>query len=165
MPRAIHTLADFYAHALAIEHEAAQRYSEFETWFFDRGEEVLAGLCHNLARMENEHFVELAQASRHLSLPCLDLAGYQWLESGSPEAAAREVFYRVAEPHHLLEIALHAECNALSFFEGVARTTSDTSVRALALGMAAEEQQHVRWVQKALEYHPRAHVDWERLLA
>lgn len=165
MSRIIRSIEEFYAHALAIEREAADRYSEFETWFFDRGEEVLAGMCRNLAQMENEHFMELVRACRHLSLPALDATGYQWLESGSPEAAAREIFYRVAEPHHLLEIALHAECNALTFFEWVERTTADDSVRALARAMAAEEQQHVEWVQKALEYHPSAHIDWEKLLA
>jgi rubrerythrin len=161
----IRSVEEFYAHALALEREAAERYSEFETWFFDRGEEVLAGLCRNLARMENEHFMELVRASRHLSLPSIDGAGYQWLESGSPEAAAREVFYRVAEPRHLLEIALHAECNALAFFEWVARSTPDASIRALAQGMAAEEQQHVEWVQKALEHRPSRSIDWEKLLA
>ena len=164
MPRPIRTVEEFYAHALAIEREAAERYSEFETWFFDRGEEVLAGLCRNLAQMENEHFLELVRASAHLKLPAIGVSGYQWLESGSPEAAAREVFYRVAEPRHLLEIALHAECNALAFFEWVARTTNDDSVRLLARGMAAEEQQHVEWVQKALQYHPSRHIDWEKAL-
>lgn len=162
--RPIRTVEEFYAHALAIEREAAERYGEFETWFFERGEEVLAGLCRNLAQMENAHFLELVRASRHLDLPPYP-DDYQWLDRGSPEAIAREVFYRVAEPRHLLEVALHAECNALAFFEWVERTTSDESVRALARGMAAEEQQHVEWVQKALEYNPAAHVDWEKLLA
>ena len=165
VPRPIRTVEEFYARALAIEREAAERYSEFETWFFDHGEEVLAGLCRNLARMENEHFLELVRASRHFNLPAIGASEYQWLESGSPEAAAREFFYRVAEPRHLLEIALHAECGALAFFEWVARTTADEAVRSLAREMAAEEQRHVEWVQKALEYHPSRHIDWEKLLA
>ncbi len=164
MAKPIRTVEEFYAHALAIEREAAERYAEFETWFFDRGEEVLAGLCRNLAQMENAHFLELVRASRHLNLPPFP-QDYQWLEAGPPEAAAREVFYRVAEPRHLLEVALHAECNALAFFEWVARTTPEEAVRSLARGMAAEEQQHVEWVQKALEYHPSRHLDWEKILA
>lgn len=162
--RPIRTVEEFYALALVIEREAAERYREFETWFFERGEEVLAGLCRNLAQMENAHFLELVRASRHLNLPPFP-DDYRGLEAGSPEAIAREVFYRVAEPRHLLEVALHAECNALAFFEWVERTTSDESVRALARGMAAEEQQHVEWVQKALEYHPAARIDRDRLLA
>jgi hypothetical protein len=161
--RPIRTVAEFYSHALAIEREAAERYGEFETWFFERGEDVLPGLCRNLAQMENAHFLELVRASRHLDLPPFP-EDYQWLDAGSPEAAAREVFYRVAEPRHLLEVALHAECNAAAFFDWVARTTPDEQVRSLAFAMAAEEAQHVEWVQKALEYRPARQVDWEKVL-
>ena len=163
MARLIHSVEDFYAHALAIEHEAAERYAEFETYFHDRGEEILAGLCRNLAEMENEHYLQLAAACRGLKLPALKEDEYQWLEGGSPEAGAREVFYRIAAPRQLLEVALHAECNALAFFEWIARTTRDDSVRALAREMAAEEMQHVRWVQQALEYRPASHLDWTKL--
>ena len=52
MRKAIKGVEEFYAHAIAIEREAMERYAEFEAWFRDRGEEVLAGLCANLARME-----------------------------------------------------------------------------------------------------------------
>ena len=163
MVRPIHTVEEFYAHALAIEHEAAERYAEFETYFHDRGEEILAGLCRNLAEMENEHYLQLARACRGLKLPALKEGEYRWLEGGSPEVAAREVFYRIAQPRQLMEVALHAECNALSFFEWIARTTHDDSVRALAREMAGEEMQHVRWVQQALEYSPASHLDWAKL--
>ena len=163
MARLIHTVEDFYAHALAIEHEAAERYAEFETYFCERGEEVLAGLCRNLAEMENEHYLQLAGACRGLELPALREDEYKWLEGGSPEVAARELFYRIAQPRQLLEVALHAECNALAFFEWIARTTRDDSVRSLAREMAAEEMQHVRWVQQALEYNPASHLDWAKL--
>ena len=154
MARRIRTVEEFYAHALAIELEAAERYTEFEAWFRDRGEEVLAGLCFNIGRMEGEHFRELVAASRHLQLPAIDPGHYKWLESGSPEAPAREFFYRVASPRHLLEIALQAELNALAFFQHVGLTSDHPEVCALARQMAEEEKEHVVWVRNALEYHP-----------
>lgn len=154
MPRRIRTVEEFYAHALAIEREAAERYSEFEAYFRDRGEEVLAGLCANVGRMEGEHFRELVAASRHLQLPAIDPGAYQWLEAGSPEAPAREFFYRVAGPRHLLEVALQGELNAFAFFQHVAVTSDNAEVCALARQMAEEEKQHVLWVRNALEYHP-----------
>ena len=165
MSRAIQGVEQFYAHALAIEREAAERYAEFETWFHDRGEEVLAGLCRTLAEMEGAHFLHLARACQGLDIPTVAPADYLWIEAESPEAAAREAFYRVATPRQLLEIALGAECNALAFFEWVVSTTGSEPVRALAREMAAEEMQHVRWVQQALEYGPSSHLDWEKLLA
>ena len=155
----IRTIEEFYAHALAIEHEAAERYTEFEGWFRDRGEDVLAGLCGNMARMEGAHFRELVEASRHLRLPAIGSAEYGWLEAGSPEAPAREFFYRVALPRHLLQIALQAEMNAAAFFERVGLTSDNPEVCALARQMAAEEREHVVWVRNALEYQPSETTD------
>ena len=164
MRRPINGVEEFYAHALAIEREAMERYAEFEEWFRDKGEEVLAGLCANLSQMEAGHLRELECASRGLTLPAIGAGEHRWLE-GSPEAPARELFHRGAEPRHLLQIALQAELNALSFFEWVARDTTDPSVRALAEDLAAEVRQHARWATLALEYHPSRRIDWEAVLS
>lgn len=160
MPR-VRTVEEFYAHALAIELEAAERYAEFETYFRARGEVVLAGLCANIGRLEGEHFRELVAASRHLQLPAIAPGDYKWLETGSPEAPARECFYRVATPRHLLEIALQAEMNAFVFFQHVEMTSDSVEVCALARQMAEEERQHLIWVRHALEYHPSSPVTQE----
>lgn len=154
MPRRIRTVEEFYAHALAIEHEAAERYAEFEAYYRGRGEEVLAGLCANIGRLEGEHFRELVAASRHLQLPAIDPGAYKWLEAISPEAPARELFYRVAGPAHLLEVALQGELNAFAFFQHVALTSDNPEVCTLARQMAEEEKEHVVWVRNALEYQP-----------
>jgi len=164
MRRPIRSVEEFHAHALAIEREAIARYAEFRDWFDDRGEEVLAGLCRNLAELETGHLHKIERACQGLDLPPIDSTQYQWLEAGSPEAPARELFYRVAEPRHLLEIALDAERNALAFFEWVERTGKDERVRSLAREMAADEEQHVRWVARALEYQPSARIDWASVL-
>ena len=152
----IRTIEEFYAHALAIEREAGESYTEFASWYDARGEDVLAGLCRNLAHMEHAHFLELARASAHLLLPDVAADRYCWIGAASPEAGNREDFMRAASPAELLGIALQGECNAVAFFEWIARTTPDEGVRILARGMAAEERQHVEWVQKALDYRPQA---------
>ena len=164
MPKALQGVEEFYAHAIAIEREAVERYREFEGWFADRGEEVLAGLCRNLAGLEADHLRQVEHASRGLVIPAIDASRHQWLETGPPETLARDLFYRMAEPRHLLEMVLQAECNALAFFEWVGRTSPDTRVRFLAREMAAEEQQHVQWAAKALEYHVPRHPAWESVL-
>ena len=165
VPPPIRSVEEFYAHAIAIEREAAERYAEFRDWFADRGEDVLAGLCRNLAGLERTHLTELEFASEGVRLPVISPDRYRWIDAGPPEAPAREVFHRVAEPRHLLEIALHAECDALAFYEWVARTSTHMGVCALARQMAAEEAIHVRWAAQALEYHPSRRNDRERLLA
>jgi rubrerythrin len=150
----ISSIEEFYAHALAIEREAGERYTEFASWYDARGEDVLAGLCRNLAHMEHAHFLELARASAHLILPDIEAGCYSWLGPESPESGSHEDFMRVAGAAELLGIALHAECSAVEFFEWIARTAPDDGVRLLARGMAAEERQHVEWVRKALDYRP-----------
>jgi rubrerythrin len=161
----IATIEEFYAHALAIEREAAERYEEFEAWFRDRDADVLAGLCHNLAVLERSHLAALIQASRGLTLPAIPAGGYRWLEAGPPEALARELFYRVASERHLMEIALHAEKKAQRFFEWVAQHAPAEPVRSLARELAQEEAEHVRWVSSAIDYAPAKPIDWAKVLA
>jgi rubrerythrin len=149
----IETIEEFYANALAIEREAAERYDEFTRYFEDHDEDALAGLCRNLADMERRHFEELATSSLAMDLRPIPDGRYRWIEGDSPEAPAREMLYRIAQPRHLLEIALAAEWRAREFFAGIARTSPSLTVRELAAVMAAEETEHVQWVRKALEYH------------
>ena len=161
----IRSLEEFLAHALAIEREAAERYREFESYFADRDEPVLAGLCRNLAAFEQEHFDHLVQASRGRDLPSIDGRRYQWLGEDAIEAPSREFLYRVANARQLLELALEAEHRAAGFFRWVAATAADESVRSAAGEMAEEENQHVSWVTQALEYAPDNRVDLESLVA
>ncbi len=161
----IATVEEFFAHALAIEREAAGCYREFREHFADRGEEVLAGLCGNLARFEQEHYELLFERAKSLALPELPPERYRWLVSGPPECADRDLVFRVATPRQLLEIALKAERDAKRFFEWVSGTTASDEVHALADEMAREEAEHVQWVTRALEYVRADGVDWDKLLA
>jgi rubrerythrin len=160
----IETIEEFYANALAIEREAAQRYEEFAGYFDDHGEDALAGLCRSLADEERKHYEELATSSLGMDLRPIPEGRYRWLEADSPEAPAREMVYRIAQPRHLLEIALAAEWRAREFFVGIARTSPSLTVRELASVMAAEETEHVKWVRKALEYHVATGASWEELI-
>lgn len=157
-PAPICSVEEFYAHALALEREAGERYREFADWFRNRGEEALSGLCTTLADAEGAHFREMVAACRHLELPTVPEGEFRWLEGDSPEAPGRDLFYRVVRPAELLKIALGAELNATAWFDWVARTSTDPRVRTLATGFLAEEAGHVRWVEEALDYHLTTHA-------
>lgn len=163
--QAIGSVEEFLAHALAIESEAVMRYREFQAYFQDRGDDVLAGLCNNLAHFEQLHLDQLAERAKGLTLPAIATDGYRWLDGRSPEATAHEVLYRIASPRQLLEIALLAEHRARTFFEWVAGSAGDPQVARMASEMAKEEDEHVGWVSRALEYLPSGNVDWGPLLA
>jgi len=150
MTKPIATPEEFYAHALAIEREAAERYAEFADWF-ERRSTALAALCRRLADLEREHFTELAEACARLELPEIAARDYRWLGAEWPEATPRELFYAITNTRQLLELALAAEKRAHAFFVWTARTAPDRAIRELASVMAAEENDHIAWVKEALE--------------
>lgn len=161
----IGSVEEFFAHALAIEGEAAKCYRRYQEHFADRGEDVLAGLCGNLAHFEEDHHKLLLERAGKLKLPELPPERYRWLDSGPPEAVDCDLVFRLATPRELLEIALKAERDAKRFFEWVAGTTANGEIHELAEEMAREEAEHVQWVTRAMEYVRSDGVDWDSLLA
>jgi rubrerythrin len=152
--QAIRSTGELYAHAIAIEREAAERYSELAERMDDEGREDLARVFSELAFMEAEHLATLEQRTEGVALPAIPAGRYRWLENGAPETAARELVFRLMTPRNALAIALVAERRAQAFFEHVFWTTPDPALRALAREMAAEERGHVELVTRMLEGTP-----------
>jgi rubrerythrin len=152
---------DLYAHALAMEKEAAERYAEFATRMADEGNEEVARLFSALASQEEEHYRALLR--RAPSAGPLPLERYRWLDSGSPETAAHDLIFRLLTPRQALAIALAAERRARDFFAVASGAAADGEARALAREFAAEEDRHIAALLAALERTPPA-PDWERLL-
>jgi len=152
--RAIRSAPEFYAHAIAIEREAAERYAELAGRMADEGRDELATVFDMLARMEAEHLEALERRTEDVVLPEIAPEQYQWLDSGAPETAARELIFRLMTPRQALAIALEAEKRAQAFFERVFMTAEDPALRALAREMAAEEQEHVVLIERLLAQTP-----------
>ena len=142
---------ELYAHAIAIEREAAERYAELAVRMADEGRAGVARVFETLADMEGEHLQTLQARTRGIALPPIADGRYHWLEAGAPETAARSLVYRLMTPRMALGIALQAELRAQAFFEGVFTTCADPALRALAREMAAEEQEHVLLIERLLE--------------
>jgi len=155
----IESPAELYAHAIAIEREAAERYSEFAERMEDEGHEDLARVFALLAGMEAEHLETLERRTRGIALPAIGSERYKWLDAGAPETAARELLYRLMTPRQALAIALHAEQRAQAFFEHVYWTTTDPALRALAKEMAQEEREHVSVVGTILSDTPEGSLE------
>ena len=158
----IRSIPELYACALAIEREAAERYSQFSERMADLGNDALAELFATLARFETAHLDELERRTRDVALAPAPAEGFGWVESGAPDPAARELVYRLMTPRQALLIALAAEKRAHAFFEGALMRAGDPAVEALAREMAAEEQEHVELVEQMLE-RTQEPVDWAAL--
>jgi rubrerythrin len=161
--KTIRSAPELYAHAIAIEREAAQRYSEFAERMADLGNDAVASVFAWLASVEGEHLETLQRRTEGVELPEVVLNEYRWLDSGAPETAARELVFRLMTPRQALEIALAAEKRAQAFFEGAMMKADDPAQRTLAQEMALEEQAHVALVERLLERTPASGVDWGAL--
>jgi rubrerythrin len=161
-PRPIRTVTELYAHAIALEKEAAERYREFAQRMADEGNDEVASLFSQIASAEEEHLDTLLRRTEGCSLPPLPLAKYRWLDAGAPETAARELVYRLMTPRQALAIALAAEKRARDFFDEVRRSAADPGVRALAQEMSMEENEHIGRVLEVMARMP-AGPDWEKV--
>ena len=156
---------ELYAHAIAFERKAAERYAEPAERMQDEGREELARLFGLLARAEMAHLETLEQRTAGLQLPAIAGDRYKWLDAGAPETVARELILRLMTSRHALTIALQAERRALAFFLHAAWTTSDPGVRALANEMAADEREHVELLAKMLGELPQGSLDTTLIFA
>lgn len=156
----IRTPGTLYAHAIAIEREAAERYADLARHMDDLGNEDVAGLFRRLAVFEAEHLDTLEARTAGLSIPKVAEREYAWLDAAAPETVARELVYRLLTPRAALEIALDAERRAMKFFQDVKARADDPALRALAQEMAMEEQGHVAMVEQLIARTPEARVDW-----
>lgn len=158
--RRIACVAELYAHAIAIEGEAAARYAEFAERMDDLGNEAAADIFATLARLETEHLDQLLKRTAGMKLPKFGAQEYRWLDAGAPETAARELVFRLMTPRHALEIALAGEKRAAAFFESALMTAGDAVLRSLAAEMAADEADHIEMLERLLESTPSPVVDW-----
>lgn len=152
----IKSAPELYAHAIAIEREAAERYAELASRMADEGRDDLARVFGKLADLESGHLRTLEARTLDVALPEIPAGRYQWIEEGAPETAARELVFRLMTPRAALAMALQAELRAQAFFEGVFMTCEDPALRALAREMAAEEQDHVQLIEGLLDATPRS---------
>lgn len=149
-----------YAHAIAIEREAAERYVELAQHMEDLGNDEVGALFRRLAIYEAEHLQTLEARTAGIALPEIAAGEYAWLGAGAPETVARELVFRLLTPHAALGLALDAERRAQQFFASVRASASDPALRALAQEMAAEELQHIALVEQAMARVPDTRVDW-----
>lgn len=157
------SVAELYAHAIAVESEASARYAELGQYMEDLGNELVGDLFLRLARFGKTHETELRRRAAGMQLPQLAPGQYAWLDVAAPQTAAHELVLHLITPHGALEIALAAERRAQAFFEAVGAQAVDPAVVDLAAEMAAEEREHVARVEMLIARTPNSDVDWNQV--
>ena len=152
------TIPELMAQALAIEIEAAQRYTELADVMETHNNREVAALFRRMATIEAKHADAIRAEMRWTGDgPATEPA---WSTPEGPETPAHDDVHYLMQPWHALAVALAAEERAERFFTKLARIATTESVREAARTLAAEEREHVELVREWMTKVPSPDRDW-----
>ncbi|MDK9704126.1 MAG: ferritin family protein [Sulfuritalea sp.] len=144
---AIATVPELLAHALAMETEAAERYGELAVQMETHRKTAVAAIFRRLEAAEKKHLGEITHLCRNVELPHYAPWDFKWNGVESPEAIdTGRVHYQLSVREAIL-LAYEHERKAAEFYTGVANSAQAADVKALARQFAAEEQEHIGWLE------------------
>lgn len=149
----IDEVAEFLAHAVRLEADAALTYERLAEQMEERANVSVAGLFRQFAAFSRQHLGEArARAIRETGgVPELAPGDYRWPDGRSPETPALTEVRRLTVRGALL-LALETERQACDFYAAVAGQTRSGEVQELAQEFAEEESEHVaaleRWLAR-----------------
>jgi len=154
-----YTLPEFLAHAVALEHEAAERYLELADMMESYRNDDVSKLFRDMVHFSQMHRDEIKARVGSIELPKLRSWQYRW--SSPPEVGGEEGFDYMIEPYHALKYARGNEVRALEYYRAVAGEATDPEVKRLATDFANEEVEHVAALDAWLARTPRPSSTWE----
>lgn len=147
---AIRTLPELLAHALAMESEATERYGELAVQMETHHKKDVGAIFRRLEQAERKHLGELNEICRDVQLPHYAPWEFKWSGGESPEAIdIGKVHYQLSVRQAVV-LALEHERKAAAFYADIAATAPADDVRELARQFAAEEQEHIGWLEASL---------------
>lgn len=152
------TIGEFMAQALAMEREAVQRYEELADAMEMANNRDVAKAFRTMAGYEAKHAQAIMEQMKWTVDP--PVPAHAWSTAEAPEVVPNDEVHYLMQPWHALELALAAEQRAEAFFDELARTTSDDSVRRAAIELRDEETEHVAMVRKWMSRYPKPDADW-----
>lgn len=136
-----YTLGEFLAHAIALEHEAEQRYLELADMMEAHRHDEVSALFRDMVRFSRLHHDSIVERARGLALPTLRSRQYRWTQA--PEAGGEEAFDLNLDAYGALCYARENEARALDYYREVGMQSSDIEVKRMAVEFAAEETEYV----------------------
>ena len=155
------SLGELLAHALVVELEAVQSYTDLAVQMRESGNDDVAELFEKMSKLEAEHAAKIREEADNVELPELAPWEYRWLGPEAPENIDLAGIHYLMTPHHALTLALENENNAKEFFEAVADNCAEERARLLAIEFADDERQHVAWMEDWLAKYPEPDVGWD----
>lgn len=157
---AISSPAEFFAHALAIEIEASERYGDLAEQMATHNNPEVASLFKRMAEIESEHHDKIAERAINAQVDTT-VHKFGWIMPEGPETTAFEDVHYLMNAHQALQLARLNEQRAASFFQTIAETATDPEIKSFAEEMADEERQHVVWLDQWLVRYPAPVAGWD----
>ena len=158
--KAPRTLNEFMTLALAMETEAAQRYTEFADAMEMHNNLEVAALFRKMADIEGKHAAQIMAEMGWKVPPAMPPGKATWEGFEAPETTPGDEVHYLMQPWHALQLALQNEERAERFFGRLARAATVTTVRKAALELESEEREHVELVKAWLKKVPKPESDW-----
>lgn len=147
-----YTLAEFLAHAIAMEQEAADRYLELADMMEAHHNDAVSKVFRDMCRYSEMHRDSIRERAGALELPKLRSWEYRWRTP--PEVGGEEGFDYLMEPYHALRYARGNEVRSMKYYRAAA-ASQDAELRRLAGEFADEEREHVLALDEWLARTPR----------
>ena len=154
-----YALPEFLAHAVALEHEAADRYLELADMMEAHRNDAVSAVFRDMTRFSQMHHDEIKARVGAIELPQLKSWEYRW--RSPPEVGGEEGFDYMIEAYNALKYARGNESRAMQYYRSVAEESTDPEVRRLAKEFANEETGHVAALDKWIALTPRPSTTWE----
>lgn len=153
-----YTLPEFLAHAIALEHEAAERYLELADMMEAHRNDEVSALFRDMVHFSRLHHDSIVERARGVALPTLRSWQYRWTHP--PEAGGEEAFDVTLDAYGALCYARENEVRGLEYYSTVGQQSTDPEVHRLAAEFAAEEAEHVQALDDWLARTPRPSTPW-----
>ena len=135
-----YSLPEFLAHAIAMEHESAERYLELADMMETYGKDEVSQLFREMNRFSILHRDSVKERAGSIELPKMKSWQYRW--TSPPEMGDEDAFDRELDAFSALRYARENEIRAMKYYQTVAEESEDQEVKRLAAEFAEEEQEH-----------------------
>lgn len=152
-------LAEFLAHSVELESEAMQRYQELADAMNTHHNTAVAQFFGRMAQEASHHLAEVTEIASGMSLPELKAWEFDWPEAEPPETASYEALHYRMSLRQAINLALHNERAAESYYRQAADSSEDTKTRTIASQFADEELVHAAELERMLLELPENNVN------
>lgn len=153
-----YTLPEFFAHAIALEQEAAERYLELADMMEAHRNDAVSKLFRDMVAFSRLHHDSIVARAGSVQLPKLKSWQYRW--TSPPEAGGEEAFDYLLDPYNALRYARENELRAMQYYSSVGVEASDPEIRRMAAEFASEESEHMDALDDWLARTPRPSATW-----